>query len=79
LRQHRIAPPVLLHIFAPFSLQQFLSQPFLQHSSPLHAPCLAIGQLAPIGAGGVWAKAKAVKTRRNDRNEMVRFMEISLS
>jgi len=77
--QHCFAPPSLLHIFAPFWSQHFLSQPPLQHFSPLQAPFRTIGQFAPMGACGDWAKAKAVNTRRNDRNEMVRFMEISLT
>jgi hypothetical protein len=74
-----MAPLSLLHIFASFSLQQFLSQPSLQHIFPLQAPCLAIGQLAPIGICGAWVKAKAVKTRSNDRKLTILFMEISLS
>jgi len=78
LRQHCIAPASLLHIFATLSLQHFLSQPPLQHFSPLHAPCLAIGQLAPIGVCGVWAKVRAVKTSSNDRKLNILFMEISL-
>ena len=79
LRQHRIAPPSLLHIFAPLSLQHVLSQPPLQHFSPLHAPCLAIGQLAPIGVCGAWAIVSAVKTSSNDRKLNNLFMRISLS
>jgi hypothetical protein len=79
LRQHLMAPPFLPHIFAPFSPQHFISQPFLQHFSPLQVPCLAIGQFAPIGVCGACAKDKAAKTRRKDRNEMVRFMKISFA
>jgi hypothetical protein len=79
LWQHFMAPPSLLHIFASFLSQHFMSQPFLQHLSPLHVPFLAIGQFAPIAGGGAWAKVKAAKMKRNERNEIVRFMEISLT
>jgi len=79
LLQHRMAPLSLLHIFASFPLQHVLSQPSLQHFSPLHAPCLAIGQLAPIEVCGAWAKVRAVNTKSNDRKLSVRFMEFSLS
>jgi hypothetical protein len=74
-----MAPQSLLHIFASLPVQHFLSQPPLQHVSPLHAPCLAMGQLAPIGGCGVWANVSAVKTSSNDRKLKILFMEISLS